>query len=224
MREQVKVVALDLLIRHGYHAVTFADLAKPLKTTRANIHYHFGTKQALVEEVLDDYIEVTLQQLRDVWASPDVALVDKIQRTAEHSRRRYLNYNPTGRTGRPWSLITRLRQDAEALTPKCRAALRLYGSDLNAIILSAIEAAKAKGEFAASMPVHDVALHLVSIANSGGPITQDARSFERLGNLYSSFVRIITLAFGPGEPDFRQGEGADLIESRQPRPPAGLGA
>lgn len=214
MREQVKVVAFDLLIRHGYHAVTFADLAKPVKTTRANIHYHFGTKQALVEEVLDDYIEVTLQQLREVWASPDVALVDKIQRTAEHSRRRYLSYNPTGRTGRPWSLITRLRQDAEALTPKCRAALRHYGSDLNAIILGAIEKAKAKGEFAASMPVQDVALHLVSIANSGGPITQDARSFERLGNLYSSFVRIITLAFGPGKPDLRQREGAELTESR----------
>ncbi len=198
MREQVKAVALDLLIRHGYHGVTFADLAKPLKTTRANIHYHFGTKQALVEEVLDDYVRTSLEQLREVWVSPDVPLVQKIRRTAEHSRRRYLNYNPTGRTGHPWSLITRMRQDATALTAKSRALLRHYGSDLNAMIVHAIEEAKERGEFVSSMPVLDVGLHLVSIANSGGPITQDARSFDRLDHLYSSFVRIITLAFGPG--------------------------
>ena len=91
MREQVKVVALDLLIRHGYHAVTFADLAKPTRTTRANIHYHCGTKGALVEEVLDDYSAATLQQLRGIWESPDVSLVAKIERTAEHSLRRYLS-------------------------------------------------------------------------------------------------------------------------------------
>jgi hypothetical protein len=92
-----------------------------------------------------------------------------------------------------------MRQDATALTPKSRSRLRHYGSDLNAMIVNAIEEAKDRGEFVSSMPVLDVGLHLVSIANSGGPITQDARSFDRLDHLYNSFVRIITLAFGPDE-------------------------
>jgi AcrR family transcriptional regulator len=40
--------------------MSYGDSAGPLQTTRANIHYHFGNKQRLVEEVLKDYIELTL--------------------------------------------------------------------------------------------------------------------------------------------------------------------
>jgi AcrR family transcriptional regulator len=196
MRARVKALAVHLLIQHGYRGMSFGDLAEPLQTTRANIHYHFGDKQRLVEEVLKDYIESTLAQLREIWAKPDTSLLEKIAATAEHSRKRYLKYNPTGRTGRPWSLITRMRQDSDALTDRSSAALQQYGQDLYGILAGAIEGAKARNEFVDWMPVEDVALQLVSIANSGGPITQDARSFGRLEQLYSSFARIITLAFG----------------------------
>jgi hypothetical protein len=93
-------------------------------------------------------------------------------------------------------LVTRLRQDVGSLTPKSRNALQRYGRDLNAIVVDAVREAIANGEFEPWMPAEDVALQIVSIANSGGSITQDASSFERLEQLYSSFGRIITLAFG----------------------------
>jgi AcrR family transcriptional regulator len=205
-RNRIKALARDLLIQRGYRGMSYGDLAKALKTTRPNIHYHFGNKQDLVEEVIDDYMELTLKQLRGVWTSPGIPLVAKIERTAEHSRNRYLKYNPSGETGRPWSLITRMRQDSDALTLRSRAALTQYGRELYTIIVAAVEEARARGEFARSMPVEDVALQLVSIANSGGPITQDARSFDRLEQLYMSFSRIITQAFGKG--------------ARRPRPSA----
>ena len=60
------------------------------------------------------------------------------------------------------------------------------------------------------MPVQDVALQLVSIANSAGAITHDAGNFERLEQLYSSFARIITLAFGQ--------EKAVMRRARRPAP------
>jgi AcrR family transcriptional regulator len=196
MRERIKALAVDLLIQHGYRGTSFGDLAEPLNITRPNIHYHFGSKQNLVEEVLDDYIRATLKQLRVIWTEPGITLLDRIERTTAHSRNRYLKYNPTEKTGRPWSLITRLRQDVDALTPKSRNALQRYGRDLNAIVSTAVREAIANGEFVSWMPVDDVALQIVAIANSGGSITQDASSFERLEQLYSSFGRIITLAFG----------------------------
>jgi AcrR family transcriptional regulator len=196
MRDRIKALAVDLLIQHGYRGMSFGDLAEPLGITRPNIHYHFGNKQALVEEVLDDYIRATLKQLRAIWTMRGITLLQRIEQTAEHSRNRYLKYNPTGKTGRPWSLVTRLRQDVDSLTPKSRNALQRYGRDLNAIVVDAVREAIANGEFAPWMPAEDVALQIVSIANSGGSITQDAASFERLEQLYSSFGRIITLAFG----------------------------
>lgn len=196
MREKIKSLALDLLIQHGYRGVSFGDLADVLKTTRANIHYHFGNKQALVEEVLEDYIEETLAGLREALQGSDLPLIKKIEAVVAISRRRHLKYNPPDKRGRPWSLIARMRQDSDALTPKGRAALKRFARDLEASITAAIVDAKARGEFIESMPVADVALQLVSIANSAGPITQDAGNFDRLEQLYMAFARIIQHAYG----------------------------
>ena len=197
MRARIKSLALDLLIQHGYRGVTFGDMAETLGTTRANIHYHFGNKQKLVEEVLEDYVEATLAALRELWTTPGLPLARKIETMVEYSRKRHAKYNPPGKQGRAWSLIARMRQDSDALTPKGRAALQRFGKELHGCIVRAIEDAKARGEFAAWMPVEDVALQLVSIANSAGPITQDAGDFDRLEQLYAAFTRIMTHAFGP---------------------------
>lgn len=199
MRDQIKSLAQDLLIQHGYRGVSFGDLADVLKTTRANIHYHFGNKQKLVEEVLEDYVEATLAGLQDALQGSDLPLMAKIEAVVAISRRRHEKYNPPGRRGRPWSLIARMRQDSEALTPKGRAVLKRFARDLEASITAAIKDAKARGEFIESMPVDDVALQLVSIANSAGPITQDAGNFDRLEQLYMAFARILAVAFGTGD-------------------------
>jgi len=217
MREQIKGLAKDLLIQRGYRGVSFGDLADALKTTRANIHYHFGNKQKLVSEVLQDYIEATLAEQKAVWSRPDVALVDRIGQMIEYSRRRYLRYNPPGKSGNPWSLIARMRQDSDALTLEDRAALQRFGKELHEAIAAAIEDAKTRGEFAASMPAQDVALQLVGLANSAGPITQDAGSFDRLEQLYMGFTRIVVQAFGMTRAPVKPR--ASLVRTPEPRRP-----
>jgi TetR/AcrR family transcriptional regulator, transcriptional repressor for nem operon len=198
MRDQIKELALELLIKYGYRGVSFGDLAEALKTTRANIHYHFGNKEGLVEQVLEEYVDVTSTQLHSIWTKSDVTLFDKIDSTVEYSRKRYLKFNPRGHAGHPWSLISRMRQDSDALTPRGRDALQRFGRNLFGSIVFAIEDAKKRGEFDTSMPTDDVALQLVSIANSAGPITQDAGAFDRLEQVYLAFARIITHGYGKG--------------------------
>jgi AcrR family transcriptional regulator len=196
MRDQIKRLALDLLIQHGLRGVSFGDLAKTLKTTRANIHYHFGSKQKLVEEVLEDYVENTLSGMEAILVRDDLSLIEKIEGMLAISRRRHAKYNGAGKTGRPWSLIARMRQDSEALTPKGRAALKRFAAGLDENVTAAVRRAKQRGEFDPSMPTEDVALQWISIANSAGPITQDAGNFERLEQLYMAFGRIIQHAYG----------------------------
>ncbi|MEP1170357.1 MAG: TetR/AcrR family transcriptional regulator, partial [Alphaproteobacteria bacterium] len=86
MRNRIKTLALDLLIQHGYRGVSFGDLATALDTTRANIHYHFGNKQSLVEEVLIDYIDETKKVMETVWNDPDMPFIEKIERNVAFSR------------------------------------------------------------------------------------------------------------------------------------------
>jgi AcrR family transcriptional regulator len=196
MRARIKELALDLFIQHGYRGVSFGDIAKALNTTRANIHYHFGNKQMLAEEVLADYCTATSEAFAAVWRQAGVPLIDKIAATVEYSRKRYLKFNAGGKGGRSWSLIASLRQNVDDLTPKSHDILHRFERNLHASIVAAIEDARRRGEFVDWMPVEDVALQLVSIANSAAPITQDARDFARLEQLYMGFARIIAHAFG----------------------------
>jgi AcrR family transcriptional regulator len=196
MREKIKSVAQDLLIERGYSGVSFGDIAKQLGTTRANIHYHFGNKSALVTEVLVEYVDYTLLDLGALWRCEGKTLFEKIQATVDYSHKRWAKHNTAGEGGKPWSLISRMRQDSYALTEEGRGALGRFRTEFYATITSAVEGAKQRGELIQSAPVDDIALQLVSIASSAGPITQDAGTFEPLEHLYMAFGRIVTNAYG----------------------------
>jgi TetR/AcrR family transcriptional repressor of nem operon len=195
MKEQIKEIAVELLIRHGYQGFRFRDLADRLGTTRANIHYYYGSKLNLSEEVIVEYVQQTLANWEENWKS-DKSFEDKIRGMMESNRQRYLRYNPTAKTGHPWSLIGRMRMERDEIGPKARAALLEFGVVLEKLIVQGIERAVREGELSPEIPTRDIALQLVAIADSAGPITQDGGSFDRLEQLYLSFARIVNHAYG----------------------------
>ncbi len=190
-RQAIKDTALDLLVRHGYRGMSFGDIAQELGTTRANIHYHFGGKQALVEEVLGDYVQATLLALRAIWSAPDLRLGGKIDAMVGHSRTRFQRFNAKGRDGQPWSLIARLRQDADLLSAKGRQMLDHFGSEMMAIFAEALAAAEAKGELARNVRATDAAELLAAIADNAAPITLTEGGFRRLETIYGGLKRMI---------------------------------
>jgi TetR/AcrR family transcriptional repressor of nem operon len=191
MRQAIKNSALELLVRHGYRGTSFGDIAQELGTTRANIHYHFGGKQALVEEVLGDYVQATLAALRAIWAAENLSLGDKIEAMVGHSRKRFRHFNGDGREGQPWSLISRLRQDAELLSAQGRQILNHFGTELTAIFADALSTARSRGELASTVEARDAALLLAAIADNAAPITLTEGGFERLEAIYASLQRLI---------------------------------
>lgn len=197
MRTKIKNAATELLVKHGYRGLRFGEVAARLGITRANIHYHFGNKQKLVDEVLDDYVAETLERFHRIWTDGDATLSDKVRGTAAFNRERYRRFNRDGNDGGPWSLIARMRLDGDVLSDAANARLQDFGVKLHAYVSAAVEAAKQKGELVADAPVADITLQLMSIANfSAGPITQDAGGFERLERLYLAFSKTVTQAYG----------------------------
>ena len=77
-RATLKKLALELLIRNGYRGLNFGDIAKTAGTTRANLHYHFGGKAELVDEVIADYVSETLDQLAKIWEPRGTPLSAKV--------------------------------------------------------------------------------------------------------------------------------------------------
>ncbi len=196
MRARIKATASDLFISHGYRGVSFGDISAALGITRANIHYHFGNKQKLLEEVLEDYVDTTLAKFRKIWSDDSLLFEQKIEATSALNRQRYMRFN-TGRLGgRPWSLIARMRSDDDVIGDYASRTLKRFARELSTYIEEAIVAAIARGELSSDAPVGDIVVQAVSIANSAGPITQDAGSFERLEALYSAFLRTTRAAYG----------------------------
>jgi TetR/AcrR family transcriptional regulator, transcriptional repressor for nem operon len=196
MRNRIKKVAVELLIRHGYRGLRFGDIATRQGTTRANIHYHFGTKQKLVEEVVEDYMRESMDRVRAIWSDDRASLQDKILNTMEFNRERYRKFNHRGTGVKPWSLITRMRLERDLLTARTKGHMRDFVADLGALVTAAIELAKERRELGVDAPVDDIALQLVFIINSAGSITQDTGSFDELERLYLAFARVIRHAYG----------------------------
>ena len=196
MQVKIKRTAVELLIKHGCRGLRFRDIATRLGTTRANIHYHFGTKQRLVEEVIDDYLVETLARYRPIWEDEQASFQDKIAACIEFNRKRYRRFNRRGDRGKPWSLITRMRAERDVLSPRTNAALHDFGVQIDRYITGAIEQAKARGELGPEAPVRDIALQLACIVNSAASITRDTGGFEELEQVYLAFARVIYHAYG----------------------------
>ena len=197
MRRQIKALARDLLIERGYRGVSFGDIATALDTTRANIHYHFGNKHMLVEEVLEDYVEETLDGLNDRLPAgrPAADRQDRGGRRDQPPPAPEIQSDRQGhRAVEPDRPHAPGQRGADAEGTRGARTLRAGARRRASPPPSAPRATRASSS--RSMPVEDVALQLVSIANSAGPITQDAGDFDRLEQLYLAFGRIVQHAYG----------------------------
>jgi len=56
MREKILEIAEQQMKAGGYSFLSFAQIAKALGTTRANLHYHFKNKETLAVEVTKRFI------------------------------------------------------------------------------------------------------------------------------------------------------------------------
>jgi TetR/AcrR family transcriptional repressor of nem operon len=197
MRDAIKAVATELLIRHGYHGTSFRNIAERLDTTTTNIHYHFGNKEKLVEEVLRDYVDATSARHQEIWQNPDRSLQQKLRDVVEFNFMRYKAFNKDRKGSRPWSLIGRLRLDGEILSPEAREYLAFFTVRVHDSIKIAVRDAQRAGELRSDAPLDDIALLLVNIVNSSSVFTQDAGSFERLEQFFDTFSRVVLSAYGP---------------------------
>ena len=219
MRQRIKSLAAMLLIKHGYRGVSFGHIAEGLSTTRANIHYHFGNKNALVEEVTDEYVTATLDGFRAIWTNPDTPLAAKVDGTIAFNRRRYDLFNVDGDHGLSWSLIARMRADSDALSPRANASVRRFAAELTGAVTIGIANAVGRGELSASTPVEDLVLQMVGFINSAGPITQDAASFGTLERIYRAFLRTTLAAYGQSGYRGEAAPGGSGRDTSRPRPP-----
>lgn len=196
MRDRIKQVTEGLLVKHGYRGLNFRQIAEILGTTRANLHYHFGSKDSLVEEVLEDYANKTLDRYRDIMTESKTTLRAKVAAVVAMSRERYQHYNPDGDDGEPWSLMVRLRSDSDAITPKMRAKLQEVTHEFENLVRAGVRNAMQSGQIIPDAPEDQLVYMLVNIIHYAGSVTRDHGGFERLAELWEATLSTIERAYG----------------------------
>jgi TetR/AcrR family transcriptional repressor of nem operon len=200
MRRRIKQAATDLLIRKGFRGASYGDIASALGITTTNIHYHFGPKKKLVEEVVRDYVDSALARHRKIWQDPETSLAEKLDGVVVFNAERHRRFNRGGVGGRPWSLIGRLRLESDLLSPRARDALADFSIHVHEYVLAAVNAARDKGELQPDSPVEDIAFLMTSIVNTSSTFTQEVGSIERLAAYFRTVSRVLTSAYACARP------------------------
>lgn len=91
-RALILTAAEEVFANQGYRGATTAAIAEKAGLPKANVHYYFGTKEALYRAVLEDILDLWLGELDRITADSDpaTALAVYIRAKIRHSRERPL--------------------------------------------------------------------------------------------------------------------------------------
>lgn len=196
VRQKVKALATEMFIRHGYNGVTFLDLSKALGINHSLIHYHFGTKAQLAEEVLKDFSETGIRENQQIWGNPEVSLFDKFVAARNRMYRRFLLFNPSGKMQHPTGLVSRFSMDAESLTPTLRDMVKATQESLDNCVEGAVRIAIEREELVADTPVQLIVLQISAILFVAGPTARYGWEFNRLDDHFKGTLITLMRAFG----------------------------
>jgi AcrR family transcriptional regulator len=197
IEDQIAAVATELFIRNGYHGVSYLGIGKELGITHSNVHYYYRTKAALAEAVLRRVARETLGATEAIWTDRETSLAEKFVRMRDWTFGCYLRFNPDGKGGRPWGLLSRFSMEADALTADMRQTIRSTLRRLEDGIREAVQIAVAGGELARDTPVEGVTLQISSVMYQSGLLTRHAGGFARLDELLHWTIAGLLRAYGP---------------------------
>lgn len=185
-----------MFVRLGYNGVSFLAIGKEVGIGHSAIHYYFRTKEDLAEYVLANYCQDTLEHYRTVWKDEALGLTDKCLAIRDWIYRRYVKYNPGGRGGKVWGLLTRFSIDADQLSPNIKILIRETEGQIEALVREGVEIAVRKGELRADAPVHEISIQIATLLQLSMQLTRYAGSFQRFDDLLRWTCRVVQQSYG----------------------------
>ena len=71
-KQHLLKVAEQLFTEHGYQAVSIRDIAQASGVTNAALYYHFPSKEALFDEVIEHHADKLAQRLQEAGAGANI--------------------------------------------------------------------------------------------------------------------------------------------------------
>ena len=194
MKDEIKRLAIRLFTLKGYRGVSFGDLTDELGTTRANIHYHFGSKSGLAEAVLEAAASDVLSIYKAIWTNQKISLKKKLERSYMFNSERYGEYNADGE-GIIWSLITRFRIDRDVITSRMVSHLNTITLQNEDFVTQGVQIAVNQGELREDAPVEEISCLISNVLHFAPLISQAPHDLRRLKQTYESLGNLIEKSY-----------------------------
>jgi AcrR family transcriptional regulator len=86
MRESILVAAVHLFAEYGYHAAPLRDIARLAGIQAASIYHHYPSKQALLVEIMETYMQRLIANLERILLTYDNPIQRLNEAVANHIR------------------------------------------------------------------------------------------------------------------------------------------
>lgn len=185
-----------MLIRFGYRGASMSKISHAVGSTTTNIFYHFGSKENLIDEVVEGYVEKAIRAQHVIWTDDTLFLREKIGRVIELNRKNHSRFNSEGGTGNSWSLIGRLRMETDVISERARGDLHRFAAELAEMVSDAVRRSVAVGELKDTTPVTEASQVIANIVNSTSVLTVEMGSFDEVASLVTSCTKMLFDAYG----------------------------
>ena len=183
-RNQLLAEAECLIRRGGYSAFSYADLAEKIGITKASIHYHFPSKQNLVEEVAEVAMSRFVERLGEI----DARQTDATSRLTEYGAMFLEGFEERLRP-----LCCALSSDLAALPSSMGSKVKSY-FDLHLEWLTrVVESGMAAGVLSWEGGATNLA-HLILTTLEGGSLVGRAR--QSRAEVLTGFAQVLRLVKG----------------------------
>ncbi len=195
MKTRIRRAARALFIQRGLSDVSYGDIAAVVPTTRANLHYHFGSKNVLLEAVFQDTFDGLREQFEQIWAAPGLTLDRRIALTAADSEARFYEFNDDASGCNPWSLSARARFEDHRLPGPIQDGISQMSRDFEAHALRAGKQAIDNGELHVDTPARQLVMLITPQWYFGARLTHHS-GLPRLLHHYTAVRDTIAAAYG----------------------------
>ena len=158
VREQILLLARDIVQQDGIDAVSFRILADKVGVKSSSVHYYFPKKDDLIFAIIERYLAQFKQEL---------ASIREKNSTAKKRLRRLVALFRSTRKQDKVCLCGMIATVSRRLDKRSRLASRLFFNDLHRWVLGVIEEGQTAGEFEGLVSSKNLAAVFVSTLEGG---------------------------------------------------------
>ncbi|WP_074102406.1 TetR/AcrR family transcriptional regulator, partial [Paenibacillus sp. P3E] len=177
-------IGLTLVQERGYNGFSYADIAEAIGIRKASIHYHFPSKQDLVQAVLLRYRKEFMDKLQHISDQPHSCL--------QNIQLFFGLYRDTLENNTKLCLCSMMAAELNSFPPEIREELNMF-FDANAVWLEhVLDQGKKSGEFTFSMSAMEQAKTIVAFVQGAQLLSRSSGDIGYYDSLVTNYMAILT--------------------------------